>query len=172
MIVVAALCIAGLVALLVRQQGQASAVGVTTTGAPTASTGATTSALDPVRADPAAVVQTLAAARAAALMSGDPTRLASAVAPDSPLHTADTAILESLKRYGQRYLNLSFTVRSAEWVSGDATTARVLAVVDRGSYEVVGPSGERRSVAAEAGRPLVYTLTKTSAGWRIADVQA
>ena len=176
MLVLGALVTAGLVGLLVQRHG----VGAVDPGLSTPSATATArpqgsgaaSSGDRLRIETAAVVSELSTARAQALMSGDPARLGSSDAPNSALLEADITILDSLRRSGQRYTGLAFTVRSAEWVSGDDTSARVLAVVDRSAYDVVGPSGERQAVPAEPGRPLVYSLMRTPEGWRIADVQA
>ncbi len=176
MLVLGALVTAGLVGLLVQRRGAGAVDPSLSTPSATATTrpqgsGAASSS-DRLRTETAAVVSELSTARAQALMSGDPARLGSSDAPKSALLEADITILDSLRRSGQRYTGLAFTVRSAEWVSGDDTSARVLAVVDRSAYDVVGPSGERQSVPAEPGRPLVYSLVRTPEGWRIADVQA
>ena len=86
--------------------------------------------------------------------------------------TADTALLTQLGKAGQRYDNLTYHVRSAQWVSGDATTVRLIAVIDLGVHRVVGPGTEVRQVPAQEGRPFVYTLTRTPAGWRIAEISS
>ncbi|HOF62881.1 MAG TPA: hypothetical protein PLL54_01155, partial [Dermatophilaceae bacterium] len=68
------------------------------------------------------------------------------------------------------YADLVYHVRHAEWVRGDDSTAVILAVVDRGVYRLVGPGSASRTIAAEEGRPFVYTLVKTADGWRLSTI--
>lgn len=160
-----------MIGLLARQRPASGSSAPTPTSASTsarpsvASTGSSVT-----RDDPVLVLSTLATARAAALVSADPAALAAADAPGSAQLATDSAMIESLRRADQRYAELSFTVRSAEWVGGDDSSARILAVVDRSSYRVVGPGTATSAVAAEPGRPFTYTLTRVEGGWRIVDV--
>jgi len=163
--------VAVFVVLLQRQASAAAAAQATVTSTGTVTIARPTGTHE-LQGDPQPVLAALAAARAEALMSGDPARLAAADAPGSPMLTADTALLTQLGKAGQRYDNLTYHVRSAQWVSGDATTVRLIAVIDLGVHRVVGPGTEVRQVPAQEGRPFVYTLTRTPAGWRIAEISS
>ena len=123
-----------------------------------------------IAADPQTVLAQLAQSRATALMSGEASQLLTAAAPQSAILEHDNALLASLAAGGQRYADLAYHVRHAEWVRGDDSTAVILAVVDRGVYRLVGPGTASRTVAAEEGRPFVYTLVKTADGWRLSTI--
>ncbi len=165
-VVVAVALVAGLIVTLVRQGPVAIAgPGVT----PTVAQPSVASTV-PIASDPQTVLAQLAQARATALMSGEPSQLLTAAAPQSAILEHDNALLTSLAAGGQRYADLAYHVRHAEWVRGDDSTAVILAVVDRGVYRLVGPGSASRTIAAEEGRPFVYTLVKTADGWRLSTI--
>ncbi len=137
---------------------------------PTPSARVSSTPMEQLRADPVHEVTAVTRARATALMSGDHTALVHADVRDSRQWKADQDILTTLAAGGQRYEDLSFTVRSAQWVSGDETTATVRAVIDRNAYRLVGPNDQVRQLPAVPGQPLMYTLLLTGDGWRLADV--
>lgn len=123
-----------------------------------------------IATDPQTVLAGLAQARAEALMSGDAAKLTAVHAPQSPILDYDVALLANIKAAGQRFTDLAYHVRHAEWISGDDNKAVVLAVVDRGVYRLVGPGSTVSTVPAEEGRPYTYTLVRTPDGWRISTI--
>ncbi len=137
---------------------------------PTRSARVSSTPMEQLRANLVREVTAVTRARATALMSGDHTALVHADVRDSRQWKADQDILATLAAGGQRYENLSFTVRSVQWVSGDETTAMVRAVIDRNAYRLVGPNDQVRQLPAVPGQPLIYTLLLTGDGWRLADV--
>jgi serine/threonine protein kinase len=164
---------AGLLFLLARTNARTgpppSAVTATSaTGKPTTAT--PRSPVAQLQADPASVVQGLADARAAALMSGDPARLLMAQVQDSSAYATDVTTLNTMRSQGQRYADLVFHVRSAEIVRVDAKSAQVLAVIDRAVYTVVGPGTARQQLPAQEGRAYQYVLSLGPQGWRIIDI--
>ena len=70
----------------------------------------------------------------------------------------------------QRYVGLTFTVTVAEWVSVDAGSARIRAVVERSGYRVQGPGDHEQSIGADSGRSLLYSLVRVGEEWRISTV--
>jgi len=166
----ALLLAAAILALMWRQPSTTAAAAQSAVAATSTSSATSDADVSDRRGDARTVVQAVADARAAALVAGDPQRLTQADAPGSPMLANDTTILDSLRRDGRRYADLRFTVTHAEWVGGDATTATVLAVVDRAAYRVVAADTTVTTVPAEAGRPFTYTLTWTNAGWRLVTV--
>jgi len=126
----------------------------------------TTARLD---AHPVDVLQQLAAARAAAWVSGDTDRLSAVEVKGSPAYRRDSADLQRAARQALRYRGLRFTVRSAQ-VHQDADTGvvHVSAVIDNSAYTVVGTGGSR-SVAAAPGQRTDLSVRWTNHGWRVVD---
>ncbi len=170
---------AGLLFLLSRQHSEvtgsptlAGATGRASIATPTAVTtqGAAVGAVAQLRSDPPSALQTLADARASALVSGDPAQLLLVDVEGSNAHKADLVIMDQLKGQGQRYADLVFHVRSAEVVGVDDTSAQVLAVIDRAPYTVIGPGGAREQPPAQEGRSYRYSLALTGGDWRLTDI--
>jgi hypothetical protein len=82
----------------------------------------------------------------------------------------DIRTIDRLREQRQHYLDLAFTVRSAEVVSASPGAVVLLAVVDRAAYQVVSEGGWNDSVGPAPGTPLRYTLTPTEGGWRLTEV--
>jgi hypothetical protein len=150
----------------------AEATATTTAGADDASVRAAPSALssDAVARDPVGVLQHLADQRAAALLAADPVLLVGAEPRGSGAHEGDAQTIARLRDQRQRYVELTFAVRSAEVVSAAPTMLVLRAVVDRSAYGVVGEDGSTQRVEAGSGVPLRYTLTLGDGGWRLTEV--
>jgi hypothetical protein len=144
----------------------------TTAGADDAFVRAEPSALssDAVVRDPVGVLQHLADQRAAALLAADPVLLVGAEPRGSGAHEGDAQTIARLRDQRQRYVELTFAVRSAEVVSAAPTMLVLRAVVDRSAYGVVGEDGSTQRVEAGSGVPLRYTLTLGDGGWRLTEV--
>jgi hypothetical protein len=136
---------------------------------------------DDVVRDPVAALQRVADVRARALVAADPVLLASAEPTGSGAYVNDVRTVDRLREQGQRYADLSFTVRSAEVTSVSPTAVVLRAVVDRSAYTVVGASavasapappsgGGDQEVGPGPGVPLRYTLSATDGAWRLSDV--
>jgi len=123
-----------------------------------------------IRSDPRTVLASIADARAAALTAGDRQALERIEATDGPMLRSDSATLATLAAAGQSYAGLSFTVRSAEWVSGDERKALVHAVIDRSAYRVVGPDQHSQAHPAQPGGSYTYELTLVDGQWRLVTV--
>ena len=117
-----------------------------------------------------AVLATLVGRRAQALTARDLRALAAADGQASTLLAADEAIVAELVQAEQRYVGLTFTVTVAEWVSVDAGSARIRAVVERSGYRVQGPGDREQSIGADSGRSLLYSLVRVGEEWRISTV--
>ncbi len=117
-----------------------------------------------------AVLATLVGRRAQALTARDLRALAAADGQGSTLLAADEAIIAELVQAEQRYVGLTFTVTVAEWVSVDAGSARIRAVVERSGYRVQGPGDHEQSIGADSGRSLLYSLVRVGEEWRISTV--
>ena len=123
-----------------------------------------------VRSDPRSVLTSIADARAAALATGDTQALARVEASDGPMLVSDTETLAALSAADQSYAELSFTVRAAEWVSGDDAKALVRAVIDRSAYRVVGPDEQSQAHPAQSGTTYTYELELVDGGWRLVTI--
>lgn len=119
---------------------------------------------DPSR-DPAAAVQGLVDARAAAWVSGEPDDLAAVHAPGSMALAADAADLQAAAARGWRYEGVGFTVVEATVARVEDRRVVVEAQVDRSAFRVVG-ADESRSQPAKA-EDVTLDLRLTDAGWRI-----
>jgi hypothetical protein len=124
-----------------------------------------------VRADPRAVLTAIADARAAAIVAADPEALKQVEAPESPMHRHDTNLIATLAAAQRSYAGLSFTVQSAELVSGEGDTAAVRAVVDRSAYRVLGPGERSETVGAQAGTSHTYRLALADGRWRLVTIE-
>lgn len=125
---------------------------------------------DDVARDPVGALQRLADRRAVGLIAADPGLLVGAEPQGSNAHQADARTIARLREQRQRYVELSFAVRSAEVVTITPTETVLVAVVDRSAYGVVGEDGSTQRVEAGAGVPLRYTLIRADAGWRLTEV--
>lgn len=134
-----------------------------------ASPGPVARALPPAL-DAQVILGELVAARAHALTDRSAAALVWCDSAGSQLLANDLAIVEALNKADQRYAGLTFTVTSAERLGPAVDTMRVRAVVGRSAYRVVGPGREERTLAADPGRWLIYTLVAVEGGWRLADV--
>ena len=169
----AVLFTSGLLFLLSRQHSAGTGsppVAIATSSASTTTQGPAVGPVAQLQSDAPSVLQTLADARASALVSGDPGQLLQVEVEGSNAHKADLAILDQLKGQRQRYADLVFHVRSAEIVRVDDTNALVLAVIDRARYTVIGPGDARVQPPAEEGRAYRYSLALTGADWRLTDI--
>ncbi len=149
-------------------------------------TGGGMASSDNVVRDPVAALQRLADVRSTALMAADPVVLASAEPTGSSAYENDVRTVTRLREQGQRYAELSFTVRSAKVVTVGPTTVVLQAVVDRSAYLVVGAGGAgagtvgtgataaggggSQSIGPGPGVPLRYTLSATDGAWRLTEV--
>jgi hypothetical protein len=125
---------------------------------------------DEVTRDPVVALQSLADRRAAALVAADPVLLVGAEPAGSRAHEIDRRTIDRLREQRQHYLDLAFTVRSAEVVSASPGAVVLLAVVDRAAYQVVSEGGWNDSVGPAPGTPLRYMLTPTEGVWRLTEV--
>lgn len=146
-----------------------------TSGSPAASeTTATSPPPTPaelLRSDPRAVLAAIADARAAALMMADGGALERSEVPGSAMHRHDTQVLATLSAANRSYAGLSFTVRSAELLTGEGDTATVRAVVDRSAYQVLGPGEQSETVAPQAGAGHTYQLALVGGTWRLVTIE-
>jgi hypothetical protein len=148
---------------------------VTAASAASAASGGPASRDDVVR-DPVAALQRVADVRATALVAADPVLLASAEPTGSSAYENDVRTVTRLREQGQRYAELSFTVRSAEVLSAGPAAVVLRAVVDRSAYSVVGAgtvgadSAGNQAVGPGPGVPLRYSLSGTDGAWRLTDV--
>ncbi len=156
--------------------GDPAGTAATTAATPAATAPATS---DDVVRDPVAALQRLADVRATALMAADPVLLASAEPTGSSAYDSDVRVVMRLREQGQRYAELSFTVRSAEVLSVSPTAVVLRAVVDRSGYTVVGAGvggagaeggGGNQAVGPGPGVPLRYTLSGSDGAWRLTEV--
>jgi eukaryotic-like serine/threonine-protein kinase len=131
---------------------------------------ASRSSIDKVTCDPVSVLQDLADRRAAALVAADPVLLVGAEPAGSSAYDSDVRTITRLREQRQRYIELAFTVRSAQVLSTTPATVVVNAVVDRSAYEVANDSGETQPVSAAPGSPLRYTLCSADGAWRLTEV--
>ena len=115
-----------------------------------------------------AVVQHLAAARAAAWTHGDQQRLRAAEVTGSPAYQRDSEDLRTAADQKVRYDGLKFTVRSAKVQQGSGEVVHVTAMIDRSAYGVVTAKG-RRTVPAAAGQQTDLSVQWTDSGWRVVD---
>ena len=150
----------------------AAPAGVTGTcsGATRTSATASGSSSDEVTCNPVGVLQGLADRRAAALVAADPVLLVGAEPAGSSAYDTDVKTISRLREQRQRYVELAFTVRSAEVVSANQASMVLNAVVDRSAYLVAGDAGETEQVSAAPGSPLRYTLSSVDGGWRLTEV--
>lgn len=163
--------------------GVPAGTAVTTAAMPSGTAPATS---DEVVRDPVAALQRLADVRASALVAADPLLLSSAEPTGSSAYENDVRVVTRLREQGQRYAELSFTVRSAEVVSVGPTAVVLRAVVDRSAYTVVGAGavgagpvgsgaagsggGGDQSVGPGPGVPLRYSLSGSDGAWRLTEV--
>ncbi|WP_377641988.1 serine/threonine protein kinase [Oryzobacter terrae] len=118
---------------------------------------------------PAELVSALAAARAAAWRDATAAHLLGADAPGSAAEARDRTEVTALARSGLRYTGLRYVVREASVLEVGPVRARVRTRIDTGAYEVAGPAGSTPR-PARPGEPVVLTLVRTDAGWRISDL--
>lgn len=143
--------------------------------------GAEAAALPPVAPSPtfaaapspewSAVLERLDGARAEAFAAGDLALLQEVWLPGSAGLATDTALLQDLLDRGRTAHGLRHAVRSVEVleVAGDSARLRVVDVL--ATYEIRDSAGD--VVSEEAGRgerPFLVELSRTPAGWRLADV--
>lgn len=145
-------------------------------GAPRGATVLAVSPVSPVMARPStdwrSVLQGLDAARAAAFLHGDPSRLSQVYATGSASLAADARLLESLARVGRRAVGVEHSVTSLTPVRLTADRAQLQVVEALNGYSVEDVSGrvvERR--AAGPGTRVLIELVQTTAGWRVAQVR-
>lgn len=119
---------------------------------------------DPSR-DPAAAVQGLVDARAAAWVSGDVDDLAAVHAPGSIALAADVADLRAAADHGWRYKGVRFTVVEVSVKRVEDRRVVVEATVDRSAFQVVGADESHSQPAKVAD--VTLDLRLTDAGWRI-----
>lgn len=134
-------------------------------------------ALPPVAASPSpaadwkAVLEGLDAGRASAFAAGDLALLREVWLPGSAGLAADTALLQDLGDRGQTAHGLRHEVRSVEVLEVAGDSARLHVVDVLAAYEIRDAAGDVVSDAAGRGeRPFLVELSRTPAGWRLADV--
>jgi hypothetical protein len=139
-------------------------------GAANRSATAPASPSDEVTCDPVGVLQRLADQRAAALVAADPVLLVGTEPAGSSVNDSDLKTITRLREQRQRYVELAFTVRSAEVVSATPAGVVLNAVIDRSAYQVADEAGATQQVGAAPGTPLRYTLSLADGGWRLTEV--
>lgn len=117
---------------------------------------------------PIHVVQSLAAARAAAWVAGDQDRLRAAEVSGSPAYRRDTKDLQTAAGQQASYDGLKFTVRSAKVQQGSGEVVHVTAMIDRSAYDVVTAHG-RQTVPAAKTQRTDLSVQWTKSGWRVVD---
>ena len=138
-------------------------------GADGAAATASGSSSDDVACDPVGVLQRLADLRAAALLAADPVLLRGAEPAGSSAYESDVKAVTRLREQRQRYVDLTFTVRSADLVSASPASVVLRAVVDRSAYRVADDAGATQQVGAAPGSPLRYTLSLADDDWRLTE---
>jgi len=120
--------------------------------------------------DLAGLVQSLADARAAAVTSGDVAALGRLDVPGSEAWRQDEATLVALRKRGERYAGVRFTVASTRLVAVSADRATVDAAVDTAAYRVVA-TGTRRDRPAARGPVLRLGLAWVGGRWLVESVR-
>ena len=138
-------------------------------GADGAAATASGSSSDDVTCDPVGVLKRLADLRAAALLAADPVLLRGAEPAGSSAYESDVKTVTRLREQRQRYVDLTFTVRSADVVSASPASVVLRAVVDRSAYRVADEAGATQQVGAAPGSPLRYTLSLADDDWRLTE---
>jgi hypothetical protein len=116
-------------------------------------------------------LQQVADRRAAALTAADPVLLLGVEPAGSAAFETDRQLIDRLRAQRQRYLDLAFTVRSAEVVSATSDELVLRAVVDRSAYRVVtDDDAEAQAAEAASGVPLRYALSLVDGAWRLTAV--
>jgi hypothetical protein len=110
--------------------------------------------------------------RARVMNSADPDQLRALDVPGSPAWTADAALLEAVRRSGQRFAGVAFTVRTARTLSSGTVTASVAATIDTAAYTVEGPAGSRARRPGEAGEEMRFDLRWSRGVWLVERVSA
>ena len=138
-------------------------------GADGAAATASGSSSDDVTCDPVGVLKRLADLRAAALLAADPVLLLGAEPVGSSAYESDVKTVTRLREQRQRYVDLTFTVRSADVVSASPASVVLRAVVDRSAYRVADDAGATQQVGGAPGSPLRYTLSLADGDWRLTE---
>ena len=115
------------------------------------------------------MLKRLADLRAAALLAADPVLLLGAEPVGSSAYESDVKTVTRLREQRQRYVDLTFTVRSADVVSASPASVVLRAVVDRSAYRVADEAGATQQVGAAPGSPLRYTLSLADDDWRLTE---
>lgn len=124
------------------------------------------------RTDPVALMRELSVERARVMNSAHPGLLSALDVPGSPAWTADAELLEDVRRRGQRFVGVAFTVSAARTISSGATTATVAATVDTAPYTVEGPGDARARRPGEAGEEMRFDLRWSGGVWLVERVSA
>lgn len=117
--------------------------------------------------DAAGLMKALVDARALAYLTRTAALLDLVYAPGATLADADRVnIANALKNRGT-YLGLSFVVKDVAFLDGTSDTVRIRATILTPAYQTGQPDGRKISHAREVVGPSVFTLSRTSDGWRI-----
>ncbi len=119
----------------------------------------------------AQVLDSLDAARAAALRDADETALLQVYAPGSRGLGRDIATVRRLREAGQRAAGVRHTVRSVQQMAYDGRSARLRVTDQLAAYTVTGADGPVSRVAARAAAEFQVVLALTAQGWRLVDVE-
>ncbi len=99
-----------------------------------------------------------------------PESLATVHASGSASRADDVRLLGEARDAGFRYEGVGFTVRSAT-ARGSAGVVTIEATLDAATYVVRAADGTTDRRAARTGQRVEVVLTRTPAGWRLADLR-
>jgi hypothetical protein len=119
---------------------------------------------------PAALLASLAEARAAAWRAADPSLLVAAEVAGSPAHVRDVEAVAELARAGIRYEGLRHEVEVLATVGASRSAAVIRARLGTGRYDVVGP-GRRTPRPARRGEVVLVDVGWTRDGWRVTGIR-
>jgi hypothetical protein len=154
----------------IHDEAAPTAGGERTAGDPTSATVDPRTEYDAPTRRPAALLASLAEARAAAWRAADPSLLATAEAAGSPVRAHDHAAVTELARTGLRYEGLRYDVELLATVSASGSGAVLRARLATRGYDVVGP-GQRTPRPAQRGEVVLVDLTWSAHGWRVAGIR-
>ncbi len=124
---------------------------------------------DAPAAAPQDLLQALSDRRAGALTARDVGGLGLVDEQGSPALMADTALLDELRRTGQRWEGLRLQVAQAALVTASGTRAVLRGRVDWTAYVLVSAAG-RQAQPAATGEVLDFTLVRGARGWRVVSI--
>lgn len=121
---------------------------------------------------PVELARELTALRQQVALELDPDVVAELTEPDSPAHRRDRALIDQLRRSGERYEGVELAVRSAHLERASGSTAVLRTTTDESGYSVVGADGRRTRRPARHGQQIDLVVVWDGDRWRVRDVRA